>query len=578
MKRWLRRILFLSVIAAVVTFVYLRWRRRAPGPDWVPGPEWEPPTVVGPEDEAEVPAADERAESVEFPATTTPGPGVTGTTPLYDAYAEVPVPPEEPARRVEPPGAALQAELERHDAAEAATEAELSAESEHEAAAETESEVVSPPGPAEPEAAAEELRSGIELESEIRERLAEPTSTSSGLEAETTDLSGRTTLEPAGSESVSLDDLEDDATPGTGEETGEAAEPTAEDAATEVSTDASSPEVTAPEFETEPLERPATALQAEQEALDAETAGVAEPDLPPTAETAEAVTAETTTEEEASAEAAATTEPGTPAETPTSTDGPAAEFVSQSFGEAAPVEEAEPSAPESPAAADSGALGETLEEALTDVRPEPVSARRDAESYLDEGNVYFNVGQYGLAIDRYTQALEADPQLTAGYYNRANARTRAGEYDAALGDYDRALELAPEDADALNNRGMLHLYRGNFAAALRDFNSALRVDPTDSTVMVNRGLAYLHGGDATQALADFRRAAEADSEDAAAHYGAGQASAALGNRADALASLRRAMEIDPAYAREAAADPRLSTLQGDQDFMRLLRDVGSRAR
>jgi tetratricopeptide (TPR) repeat protein len=241
-----------------------------------------------------------------------------------------------------------------------------------------------------------------------------------------------------------------------------------------------------------------------------------------------------------------------------------------------------PAAPGEPAEADGGAgagiLPSYLEEALEDVAPAPVppAPGRHAESYLDEGNVYFNVGQHALAIERYTRAIELDPRLTAGYYNRGNAHTRAGQYDEALADYNSALELEPGDPDALNNRGMLHLYRANYEAAQRDFNTALQADPFDTTVMVNRGLAQLHSGNAGAALADFETAATTDPTDAAAHYGAAQASAALGNRGEALRRLREAFDLDPAYSQEAASDAKLALLQGDPEFLQLLRDAGGR--
>ncbi len=222
-------------------------------------------------------------------------------------------------------------------------------------------------------------------------------------------------------------------------------------------------------------------------------------------------------------------------------------------------------------------LPQSLEAALTELAPMPIvpPPRRTAESYLDEGNVYFNVGQYQLAVERYSTAVEMDRDLVAAYYNRANARTRSGDFEAALSDYDRALVLQPFDADALNNRGMLHLYRANYADALRDFNAALVIDPADTTVMVNRGLAHLHSGNAINALQDFREAVAVDNEDAAAHYGASQASAVLGNTDDALRSVSRALELNPGYAREAAGDPNLASLQGDAAFLKLLRDSGA---
>ena len=238
-----------------------------------------------------------------------------------------------------------------------------------------------------------------------------------------------------------------------------------------------------------------------------------------------------------------------------------------------------PAAPASPPDPTQGPseLPESLEAALTEIAPMPIvpPPRRTAESYLDEGNVYFNVGQYKLAIERYSTAVEMDRELVAAYYNRANARTRSGDFEAALNDYDRALELQPFDADALNNRGMLHLYRANYADAVRDFNAALGIDPSDTTVIVNRGLARLHSGDAANALQDFREAVAVDGQDAAAHYGASQASAVLGNHDEAIRSVARALDLNPGYAREAAGDPSLASLQGDPAFLKLLRDSGA---
>jgi hypothetical protein len=63
-------------------------------------------------------------------------------------------------------------------------------------------------------------------------------------------------------------------------------------------------------------------------------------------------------------------------------------------------------------------LPSSLEEALAEESGGsiPTIASRDAESYLDEGNVYFNVGQFGMAIDRYTKAIvEKEAQKGRAY-------------------------------------------------------------------------------------------------------------------------------------------------------------------
>ncbi|MXX18460.1 MAG: hypothetical protein F4Z48_03075, partial [Dehalococcoidia bacterium] len=63
-----------------------------------------------------------------------------------------------------------------------------------------------------------------------------------------------------------------------------------------------------------------------------------------------------------------------------------------------------------------------LDEVIGDTR------LRTAASYLDEGNVYFNVGQYALAVERYTRALAETPALPAALANRAPAHTRLGAF------------------------------------------------------------------------------------------------------------------------------------------------------
>ena len=224
----------------------------------------------------------------------------------------------------------------------------------------------------------------------------------------------------------------------------------------------------------------------------------------------------------------------------------------------------------------------TVVEERREARPAPSPATttvaRDAESFLDEGNVHFNVSQYQMAIECYSRAIELNAGLAAAYYNRANAHSRAGDVEAALADYDRAAELTPDDADVLNNRGMLQLYRANYGAALHDFGAALVVDPSDTTVMVNRGLAHLHSGETAAALMDFQGATGLDPEDAAAHFGIGQCCAVLGDRDQALIHLARALAIEPAYAREAASDAMLTGLRNDPELLRLVREAGDRAK
>ena len=90
-------------------------------------------------------------------------------------------------------------------------------------------------------------------------------------------------------------------------------------------------------------------------------------------------------------------------------------------------------------------------------------------------------------------------------------------------------------------------------------------------------MAQLETDALEDALASFEQAATLVPGDPAARYGAAQAAAVLGKRDVALGHLQEAFEIQPAYAAEAAGDARLALLDGDEEFMKLLRSTAEDA-
>ncbi len=214
--------------------------------------------------------------------------------------------------------------------------------------------------------------------------------------------------------------------------------------------------------------------------------------------------------------------------------------------------------PETLAAADPGGI-ET-----------PFPRPRGAESYLEEGTVYFAVGQFERAEERFSRALQTEPLLGSAYYNRGLALARMGRIGEALADYDRAATLLPDDPDVFNNRGLMRCARGEFAAALADFRRALALAPEDGLIRLNLGLTLIETGDAGAALVEFERARASDAAESSARYGAAIALAALGRVGGAAGELAAALVADPALAESARTEPRLAPVRGDARVQTLL--------
>jgi tetratricopeptide (TPR) repeat protein len=72
-------------------------------------------------------------------------------------------------------------------------------------------------------------------------------------------------------------------------------------------------------------------------------------------------------------------------------------------------------------------------------------------SYFEQGNVYFQNGQYQLAIDSYENAIKQREESAGLYYNLGNAYFKLDKIGRAILNYERAIRLSPRDPDILYN-------------------------------------------------------------------------------------------------------------------------------
>ncbi|KAI1170947.1 U-box domain-containing protein [Nemania sp. FL0916] len=71
-----------------------------------------------------------------------------------------------------------------------------------------------------------------------------------------------------------------------------------------------------------------------------------------------------------------------------------------------------------------------------------------ATKLKDEGNTFYNVGNYPAAEGLYSQAIISDSENPALYTNRAMARLRQQQYESAAWDCHACLKLGPDNLKA----------------------------------------------------------------------------------------------------------------------------------
>jgi tetratricopeptide (TPR) repeat protein len=209
---------------------------------------------------------------------------------------------------------------------------------------------------------------------------------------------------------------------------------------------------------------------------------------------------------------------------------------------------------------------------------------RRAVNRFNEGNDYFDRGNFEQAIAMYDEAIERKPSFPEAYYNRGLAYAAGEDYGQAIVNWNQAIKLNPGLVRAYYSRGLAYYVQGNIEGAIADFDEVIdrtpeyivdrwddRVEDSDKIVLEHlaknpftidlprvhayRGLAYLANGQVILALVDLDKAIELRPSLALAYYGHGVACLEIGDYEQAVADLMTVLELDsdPAVRRDAEA-------------------------
>uniref|UniRef100_A0A8V5GY79 DnaJ homolog subfamily C member 7 n=1 Tax=Melopsittacus undulatus TaxID=13146 RepID=A0A8V5GY79_MELUD len=107
-------------------------------------------------------------------------------------------------------------------------------------------------------------------------------------------------------------------------------------------------------------------------------------------------------------------------------------------------------------------------------------ARREAESFKEQGNAYYAKKDYNEAYNYYTKAIDTCPNNASYYGNRAATLMMLGRFREALGDAQQSVRLDDSFVRGHLREGKCHLSLGNAMAASRCFQRVLELDHKNS--------------------------------------------------------------------------------------------------
>jgi tetratricopeptide (TPR) repeat protein len=163
------------------------------------------------------------------------------------------------------------------------------------------------------------------------------------------------------------------------------------------------------------------------------------------------------------------------------------------------------------------------------------------DAYSFRGNAYIDLGQYARALPDLDHVLEKSPGNHAAYYNRAIARMALGEKDSALADVDQAIQLSPDESGYYLYRSIVHSLREEYDLGLQDAAKVIELGNAKAGHN-NRAVIFEKKGDRSSAIAEWTNVLKIEPQNATAFCRRGLLRADAGDREGAVDDLHKGLK------------------------------------
>jgi tetratricopeptide (TPR) repeat protein len=180
------------------------------------------------------------------------------------------------------------------------------------------------------------------------------------------------------------------------------------------------------------------------------------------------------------------------------------------------------------------------------------SFRKRADEYFEQGVRCNALGEYELAVDAFTRALELKPNDEEALSERAKAYIGLGKYAPAIADCTKSLELEPDCLETICRRAAAHVWLRHFKEATADADRAIREESKSEYAWLLRGLAQIGLGQAKQAVRDLTKAVRYAPRWGENYLARSRAYEMLGDTKRSQADLFEAKRRKPEFADESA--------------------------
>jgi eukaryotic-like serine/threonine-protein kinase len=220
-----------------------------------------------------------------------------------------------------------------------------------------------------------------------------------------------------------------------------------------------------------------------------------------------------------------------------------------------------------------------IEEAIRQLRIAAQKAPENAVAFYDLSIVHRQMGQMEEARKEMQRALDLDPTARK-YAAMGSLLLLEGNYEQAAEMEKKAIALNSNSREAYEDLGAAYAWSGTHREdKIRAYRNAIALEeaeraqrPHDATLLANLADDYAEIGDAEKSTTLAMQALALAPDDPEVNYKAGDAFETLGQRSQAITLIAKAL-ASGYNTYEFEHNPRLSSLRGDPNFVRMLNEL-----
>jgi tetratricopeptide (TPR) repeat protein len=129
------------------------------------------------------------------------------------------------------------------------------------------------------------------------------------------------------------------------------------------------------------------------------------------------------------------------------------------------------------------------------------------KAYVDRAHAFFDLGNFALAAEDLSWALQLNPTDGRWFIWRAKCYSKLNKDDLAMVDANQAIKIASDSVPAYLTRGDLFVKSKQYSQAIADYTKAIGIDGKNTVALTKRAAAYKASGDETDAEKDTQSAA-----------------------------------------------------------------------